>query len=44
MKIGALAARTGLTVSAIRHYEDMGLIRPGPMARPTSPGWKPSRR
>jgi MerR family redox-sensitive transcriptional activator SoxR len=28
MSIGALAARTGLAVSAIRYYEAQGLIRP----------------
>jgi len=29
LTIGALAARTGLAVSAIRFYEDRGLIAPG---------------
>lgn len=28
LTIGALAARTGLAVSAIRYYEEQGLIRP----------------
>ena len=28
LSIGALAARTGLAVSAIRHYEAEGLIHP----------------
>jgi len=28
MSIGAVAARTGFTVAAIRYYEDMGLIAP----------------
>ena len=28
LAIGALARRTGLAVSAIRHYEDVGLVRP----------------
>lgn len=28
LSIGAIAARTGLAVSAIRHYEDLGLVRP----------------
>ncbi len=29
MKIGELARRTGVSVRALRHYEDMGLLRPG---------------
>ena len=28
LTIGALAARTGLSVSAIRFYEDKGLVEP----------------
>ena len=28
LSIGALAARTGLAVSAIRYYEAQGLIKP----------------
>ncbi len=29
LTIGAVAERTGLAVSAIRHYEEMGLVNPG---------------
>ena len=29
MKIGEIAARSGLPAKTIRHYEDVGLIRPG---------------
>lgn len=28
LKIGELARRTGLTVRALRHYEDIGLLVP----------------
>ena len=29
MKIGELSLRTGVSVRALRHYEDEGLLRPG---------------
>src|SRR5688572_29058021 len=32
LKIGELARRTGLTVRALRHYDDIGLLKPSARA------------